>query len=128
METNGNGHEKQNGSGVFAVQIDVVLTDQELNEKRAKVIEFLDSKAKIEAEKAEANKHFKVQLDNLEDAISTTVAVVHAGKERRMVECRELKDSIRCVATTVRADTLEFVSERALEADEVAALRQPSML
>lgn len=128
METNGNGHEKQNGSGVFALDVDEVLTRDALNEKRKYVVELLETKAKVESEKASTVHHFKLQLETLEEKISETLLVIRAGRERAMVECREIFDLERATATTVRLDTGELVSERAMDVEELAKRRQQPLL
>jgi hypothetical protein len=120
------------GHKTFIEPLDCVLTEQELNEKRARVVEIVVEEATIEGEKKAANDKAKHRLEALEDELGEILQILKTGKEERSVECREYFDLDRALATTIRLDAegsdVAVVRTRPMSPDEVEKHRQQSLL
>jgi len=121
-----------NGSSTFIEPLECVLTEDELNEKRARVFAIVVEEAKIEAEKKLANDKAKHRIEALEDELGGLIKVITTGKEERSVECREYFDLERASATTIRLDKegsdVAVVRTRAMSPEELEKHRQQPLL
>jgi sulfate adenylyltransferase subunit 1 (EFTu-like GTPase family) len=115
-------------SGEFEEPLSCVLTDQE---HTARSMSLADVDKRIDAvdlERREVAKGYSAQLKKLREERSPLIEAVETRTETRMVRCREVMNYERNNVTIVRLDTQEPVRERAMEADELDAHRQPKLI
>lgn len=96
----------------------VDLTDEDVADRKNKLVKAESELQKVSAEKAEAMADFNSTLKDRRNEIRTLVAAIQTGSEEREVECYERRDEKRGAMETVRADTGEVIHDRPLTAEE----------
>lgn len=94
------------------------LTTDELLTKGQQIATAARDRSKLEDEKASNAKLFKEKIDGLTGDIREIANVLNSGEETRLVECERIFDYSANTVTTIRLDTFERVSERAMSSDE----------
>lgn len=105
----------------FTQVLPVKLTQNELVARGRALTERLAALDEKRAEAADSAKRFKDQITVIDDHCRTLRRTIESESEDRDVECEERIDRVRRIATVVRLDTGEVVSERKLELDDVQA-------
>lgn len=96
----------------------VDLSDEEIAERKNKLVKAESELQKVTADKAEAMASFNATLKDRRAEIRSCVAAIQTGSEEREVEVFDRHDKRRNTVETVRADTKEVIHERAMTAEE----------
>lgn len=96
----------------------VDLSDEEIAERKNKLVKAESELQKVTADKAEAMASFNATLKDRRNEIRSCVAAIQTGSEKREVEVYERHDKRRNIVETVRADTKAVIHERAMTAEE----------
>lgn len=126
-EVNGEEHEPI-PAGEFEEPLSCVLTDQEHTARSMSLADVDKRIDTVDAERREVAKNYSKSLKKLREERAPLIEAVETRTETRMVRCREVQNYERNNVTVVRLDTQATVRERAMEADELDAHRQPSLL
>lgn len=127
-EVNGTTQEEPLAKGEFAEPLSCVLTDQEHTARSMSLADVDKRIDTVDAERREVAKNYSKSLKKLREERSPLIEAVETRTETRMVRCREVPNYERNNVTVVRLDTQETVRERAMEAEELDAHRQPSLI
>lgn len=109
---------------MFTLDLPVRLTAEEQRLKGEQLAKLYDDRQKVEAEKTRVAQELGAKLKNLDKDIRDLADQVKECREMREVQCREEKDHGSGTVLTVRMDTGEVVSSRAMKLGE----RQVEML
>jgi sulfate adenylyltransferase subunit 1 (EFTu-like GTPase family) len=127
-EMNGTSHEEEPlAKGEFQEPLSCVLTDQEHTARSMSLADVDKRIDTVDLERREVAKGYSTQLKQLREERAPLIEAVETRKETRMVRCREVHNFERNNVTIIRLDTQETVRERAMEAEELDAHRQPGM-
>ena len=96
----------------------VDLSDEEIAERKNKLVKAESELQKVTADKAEAMASYNATLKDRRNEIRSCVAAIQTGSEEREVEVYERHDKRRNTVETVRGDTKEVIHERAMTAEE----------
>lgn len=113
--------------GEFEEPLLCTLTDQEHTDRSMKLADVDKRIDLVDAERREKAREYSQSLKKLREERAPLIEAVETRTETRMVRCREVQNYERANVTVVRLDTQETVRERAMEADELDAHRQPGM-
>jgi sulfate adenylyltransferase subunit 1 (EFTu-like GTPase family) len=113
--------------GEFEEPLTCVLTDQEHTDRSMSLADVDKRIDTVDLERREVAKGYSSQLKQLREERAPLIEAVETRKETRMVRCREVHNFERNNVTIIRLDTQETVRERAMEAEELDAHRQPGM-
>ena len=102
----------------FKHAIDVMLTEDEINERLNRNADIDRQILTILGEKAAANQGFNADLKGLRKEQVTLLESAKAGKAKLDVECYQERDDRRGIMLTMRCDNGNIVDERALTAEE----------
>lgn len=97
----------------------VQLTQYELVAKAKELSTKWDEARDAESRKKIAAAECKAELDRLSSEISELAGMLRTGKEPREVEIREVRDEASRTIDTMRLDTGEIVSSRAMTIHEL---------
>lgn len=97
--------------------LEVKLTEDEVLERSKALAETIQTKRKVENEKANDMRAYGEQLKDLSGEIAKLSHVVSTGEESRSVEVEESRREGNIVI--VRLDTGEVIETRAAEGDEL---------
>lgn len=101
------------------MSLPVRLTDLELLAKAKELAAKLAESDDVESRKKLAVAECKAKADRLGDEISDLAQTLRTGKEAREVEVQETRDNLARTIETVRIDTGEVVSSRAMTIHEL---------
>lgn len=95
-----------------------LLSDDDLQVRREQLLSDLDKEEALVEERKDANKDFAKRAKLLGEAVSKHRSVLRQGYEMREVEVEHRRDERAGLIRTVRLDTGEEVSHRAMTALE----------
>jgi sulfate adenylyltransferase subunit 1 (EFTu-like GTPase family) len=113
--------------GEFEEPLICALTDEEHTARSMSLADVDKRIDTVDLERREVAKGYSTQLKQLREERAPLIEAVETRKETRMVRCREVHNFERNNVTIIRLDTQEPVRERAMEAEELDAHRQPGM-
>lgn len=96
----------------------ILLTEGEIAQKGAALATLVGEYTRISDEKSAAVKGFKAVLDEMNERIKALARAIRDRTEERHVEVVETRDEQRLIISTVRTDTGEVISTRAMTAAE----------
>ena len=100
-------------------ELPVQLTDGEKLTKMGRVLELEDIQEVVKEEAKEAADEAKKEIADHQKEIDKLKGHLRSGTEPRQVECIDVQDFKAKSVRTMRTDTGEVVSERAMRQDEL---------
>ena len=100
-------------------KLPVKLTDQEKIDKGLRVVELLDEIDDVKEEAKDAAAEARDKIKDIQKRLDEHRKHLRAGTEPREVECIDQQDWSRKRVVTIRLDTGEIVTERALKPSEL---------
>lgn len=97
----------------------VPLTDDELLAKAKELASKLAEADDVESRKKVAVAECKAEADRIDSEVSWLASMLRSGKEPREVEVRKVRDEASRTIDTMRLDTGEIVSSRAMTIHEL---------
>lgn len=105
-------------------ELDVHLTDEEVQEKSEQLARVVAEISDLEEEKAKAVRGFSVQLKEKKRRLSELARNVTKREEMRPVLCYQRPDLRRFVIEIFRADNKQVIDSRAMTKEELEEARQ----
>jgi len=106
--------EKQEPLSKHTEALSVDLTQEELDERRDKLVKLIEDSTELEIEKKAATAQFNARKQKLTSAIGSIAIEVRERKTYRPVDCAEMPDYKAGIVTIVRQDTGEIVRTRVM--------------